>query len=93
MAHDLSQIHNVNREAVDELLRRYSQASVNFKIADVLLANAEFLARIIVSTSDTPITGIQMAQVMEEHMKRGLQVGFEAKGFNFGGALESGGRH
>ena len=46
MATDLSHLHTINRNAIDELIRRYSEASNNHSIADVVLANAEFTGRL-----------------------------------------------
>ena len=80
---------NISREAIDTLIRRYAEASNqgNFALQDVILANAEFMGRIIVNTCDTPISAVQMAQVVEEHVKRTLHAGLTAKGFNMGGEL------
>ena len=83
------ELFNLNREAIDTLIRRYTEASQqgNFSLADVIIANAEFMGRVIVNTCDTPISAIQMAQAFEDHIKRTLHAGMTAKGYNMGGEL------
>lgn len=79
-------LHNVKRDNVDRCLHNLTQAcnQGNYDLSEVLLAASEFLGRIIVDTCDTPISGIQMATVMEDHIKRTLQAGYAAKGYNMG---------
>lgn len=79
-------LHNVKRDNVDRCLHNLISASNqgNFDLAEVLLAASEFLGRIIVDTCDTPVSGVQMAAVMEDHIKRTLQAGYSAKGYNMG---------
>ena len=78
--------HTVNRDAVDALLRRFIETTNQgtFPVAVVILAAAEFLGRSIVETCETPVQGIQMAHVMEEHIKRALVAGYSSKGYNMG---------
>ncbi len=77
---------HVNREAIDRCMRHMMSAANqgNYEVHEVLLANAEMLGRIIVDTCDTPVSAIQMATVMEGHIKRTLQAGFSAKGYQMG---------
>jgi len=81
--------HNVNRAAMDHIIHGIAQVvgQGQYSLADVTLALAEFSGRMIVSACDTPISGIQMAQVFEDHIKRTLEAGFSAKGFNMHGAI------
>ena len=51
---------------------------------DVLLAASELLGRVIVDTCETPVSAIQMAEVMESHIKRTLQAGYTARGYSMG---------
>ena len=83
------ELFNLNRDAIDTLIRRYAEASNqgNYALQDVIIANAEFMGRIIVNTCETPISAVQMAQVVEEHVKRTLHAGMTAKGYNMGGVL------
>lgn len=79
--------HNISRAQMDEILRRYVQATSDgiFTTADVMLATAEFLGRIIVGMSDTPVAGMQAAQVASDHLVSTVRAGMAAKGFNMGG--------
>ena len=79
--------HNISRAQLDEILRRYVEATSNgiFTTADVMLATAEFLGRIIVGMSDTPVAGMQAAQVASDHLVSTVKAGMTAKGFNMGG--------
>ena len=79
--------HNVSRAQMDEILRRYVQATSNgvFTTADVMLATAEFLGRIIVDMCDTPVASMQAAQVASEHLVGTVKAGMTAKGFNMRG--------
>jgi hypothetical protein len=78
--------HNISREQMDEILRRYVQATSNgiFTTADVMLATAEFLGRIIVGMADTPVAGMQAAQVASDHLFNTVRAGMTAKGYNMG---------
>ena len=82
MATDLSHLHTINRNAIDELIRRYSEASNNHSIADVVLANAEFTGRLLVNLGDTPMQGYQLAQTLIDHLTNTLKAGYAAKGYN-----------
>lgn len=79
--------HNISRAQMDEILRRYVQATSNgvFATADVMLATAEFLGRIIVDMVDTPVAGMQAAQVASDHLVNTVRAGMTAKGYNMGG--------
>lgn len=61
---------NISRAQVDEIIRRYIEATNNgvFTSADVLIATAEYLGRIIVELADTPISGMQAAQIASDHL-------------------------
>ena len=80
------ELHNVNRAAMDRVIHNMAQVigQGQYELADVALALAEFMGRMIVSTCDTPISGIQLAQVLEAHIKRTLHAGYTAKGYNMG---------
>jgi hypothetical protein len=78
-------IHNVNREAVDRMIHHFTQATSGQNVADVLIATAEFTGRAIVATADTPVSGTQLAEVMENHIKDTLIAGYSAKGFSMHG--------
>ena len=79
--------HNISRAQMDEILRRYVQATSNgiFTTADVMPATAEFLGRTIVEMSDTPVAGMQAAQVASDHLVSTVRAGMTAKGYNMGG--------
>ena len=79
--------HNISRAQMDEILRRYVQATSNgvSTTADVMLATAEFLGRIIVDMCDTPVAGMQAAQVASDHLINTVRAGMTAKGYNMGG--------
>lgn len=79
--------HNISRAQMDEILRRYVQATSNgvFTTADVMLATAEFLGRIIVDMCDTPVASMQAAQVASDHLVETVKAGMTAKGFNMRG--------
>ena len=79
--------HNISRPQMDEILRRYVEATSNgiFTTADVLLATSEFLGRIIVGMADTPVSALQAAQVASDHVFTTVKAGMTAKGFNMGG--------
>jgi hypothetical protein len=79
--------HNISRPHMDEILRRYVEATCNgvFTTADVMLATAEYLGRIIVGMSDTPVAGMQAAQVASDHLVSTVKAGMTAKGYNMGG--------
>ena len=81
--------HTINRAAVDELLRRFVETTNHgtFPVAVVILAASEFLGRSIVETCETPVQGVQMAHVMEDHIKRTLLAGYSAKGYNMEGTI------
>lgn len=81
--------HDTNRQAMDQIIHHIAQivGQGRYTLADVTLALAEFSGRMIVSACDTPISGIQMAQVFEEHIKRTIEAGYIAKGYNMGGGL------
>lgn len=81
---DLGFLHTVNQQAVSDLIRRYSEASNGFDVANIVIANAEFLARLVVDMADTPVKGAQMAQLIQSHMAQTLIAGYTAKGFNTG---------
>lgn len=78
---------NISRAQMDEILRRYVEATSNgiFTTADVMLATAEYLGRIIVGMSDTPVAGMQAAQIASDHLFATMRAGMSAKGFNMGG--------
>ncbi len=79
---DLGFLHTINRQAVDDLIRRYSEVSNGFDLANVIVANAEFLARVVVEIADTPVKGAQVAQIIQSHMAQTLVAGYSHKGFN-----------
>ena len=81
--------HDVHRPAMDQIIHHIAQivGQGQYTLADVTLALAEFSGRMIVSACDTPISGIQMAQVFEDHIKRTLEAGYIAKGYNMSGGL------
>lgn len=83
-------IHDINRAAIDEVLRRFAEASAQgtFPVAVVILAAAEYLGRAIVETCETPVSGVQMATVMEDHIKRTLIAGYTARGYNMGESVQ-----
>lgn len=78
--------HTVNPQAIEQIVHqmRAMTGQGQYPLSDVLLGVAEYLGRVIVDVSDTPISGVQLAQVMEEHIKRTLMAGFSTKGFNMG---------
>lgn len=80
------EFHNVNRAAMDQVIHGMAQVIGNgqYQLSDVALGVSEFLGRMIVASCDTPVSGIQLAQVLEEHIKRTLHAGFTAKGYNMG---------
>ena len=80
--------HNVSRAQMDEILRRYVQATSNgvFTSGDVMMATAEYLGRIIVELADTPVAGMQRGADCHRppvrnrqggHVRQGLQHGRE----------------
>lgn len=79
-------LHNVNRNAIDRVINNLAQATGQgqYELADVAIALAEYMGRLIVATCDTPISGVQLASVMEDHIKRTLHAGYTAKGYNMG---------
>ena len=78
--------HNINQQAVQRIVSHLLSAinQGHHNTGDVLIAASELLGRIIVDTCETPISAIQMAEVMEKHIQRTLQAGYTAKGFNMG---------
>ena len=64
--------HNVNRQAIDQIVRQMAAMTGQgqYNLSDVLLGVTEYLGRIIVDAADTPVSGVQMAQVMESTAKR-----------------------
>ncbi len=80
------QLHNINRVAMDRVLSNLSHAvgQGQYELADVALALAEFMGRMIVNTCDTPISGVQLAAALEDHIKRTIHAGYTAKGYNMG---------
>lgn len=78
--------HNVNAQNVQQILKHLMSVlnQGSYGTGDVLIAASELLGRIIVDTCDTPVSGVQMAEVMEKHIKRTLQAGFTAKGYSMG---------
>lgn len=78
---------NISRAQMDEIIRRYMQATSNgiFTSADVMLATAEYLGRIIVELSDTPVAGMSAVQIANNHMVEVVRAGMSAKGFNMEG--------
>lgn len=79
--------HNVNRQAIDQIVRQMAAMTGQgqYNLSDVLLGVTEYLGRIIVDAADTPVSGVQMAQVMEEHLRQTLAAGYAGKGYNMGG--------
>jgi hypothetical protein len=79
--------HNVNRQAIDQIVRQMAAMTGQgqYNLSDVLLGVTEYLGRIIVDAADTPVSGVQMAQVMEEHLRQTLAAGYTSKGYNMGG--------
>jgi hypothetical protein len=80
------ELHNVNRASVDHVIHAMAQVvgQGQYSLADVAIAVSEFLGRMVVSSCETPISGVQMAQVLETHIKRTLHAGYTAKGYNMG---------
>lgn len=78
---------NISRAQMDEIIRRYMQATNNgiFTSADVMMATAEYLGRIIVELADTPVAGMSATQIASDHMFEVVKAGMSAKGFNMGG--------
>ena len=78
--------HNINAQSVQHIVRHLLSVinQGHYNTGDVLIAASELLGRIIVDTCETPISAIQMATVMEEHIKRTMYAGYTAKGFNMG---------
>lgn len=78
--------HNINAQNVQHIVTHLLSVinQGRYNTGDVLIAASELLGRIIVDTCDTPISAIQMATVMEDHIKRTLQAGYTAKGYNMG---------
>lgn len=84
------EMHNINRDAVDRIIHNMVQiiAQGQYNLADVAIAMAEFVGRMVVSYCDTPISGVQMAQVMENHIKQTLMAGYTAKGYSMGELIQ-----
>ncbi len=78
--------HNVNAHNVQHILRHLMSVlnQGQYNTGDVLLAASELLGRVIVDTCETPVSAIQMAEVMESHIKRTLQAGYTARGYSMG---------
>ena len=85
---DLGFLHTINPQAVSDLIRRYSEASSGFDIANIIISNAEFLARLVVEMADTPVKGAQLAQLIQNHMSQTLIAGYTAKGFSVGSEVQ-----
>ena len=81
--------HNVNRQAIDQIVRQMAAMTGQgqYNLSDVLLGVTEYLGRFIVDAADTPVAGVQMAQVMEEHLRQTLAAGYASKGYNMGGFM------
>ena len=81
--------HNVTRQAIDQIVRQMAAMTGQgqYNLSDVLLGVTEYLGHIIVDAADTPVAGVQMAQVMEEHLKSTLLAGYASKGYNMGGFM------
>lgn len=80
------ELYNINREAVDRCVHNMAQAVAQgqYSAAEVAIAVSEFMGRMVVSMCDTPVSGVQMATVMEDHIKRTLQAGYTARGYSMG---------
>ena len=74
--------HNVNRQAIDQIVRQMAAMTGQgqYNLSDVLLGVTEYLGRIIVDAADTPVSGVQMAQVMEQHLRQTLAAGYASQG-------------
>ena len=78
--------HNVNTQNVQRILGNFTSVinQGHYNTGDLLIAASELLGRIIVDTCDTPVSAVQMATVMEQHIQRCIYAGYTAKGFNMG---------
>lgn len=78
--------HNIDPGMVQWIVKRLNEAigEGQFSTGEVILGASEFLGRLIVSMSKTPVEGFQAAEIMENHIKATLVAGFTAKGFNMG---------
>jgi hypothetical protein len=79
-------IHNLDRKVIDDTLKRFIEVTAQgqLPVAAVLIAAAEFIGRAIVEVGDTPVQGVQLAQAIEDHIKRTLKAGYTAKGYDMG---------
>ncbi len=79
-------IHTVNKDAIARIVHGMCQVvgQGDYHNGDVALAIPEFMGRMIVSLCDTPVSGFQMAEIMEQHLKRTIVAGYTAKGFSCG---------
>ncbi len=75
--------HNVNpmkvEMAVKDILRMVGNGSMEH--GEVLLALSESLGRMIVNVCKTPIQMVEMANVVDAHLRRTIHIGAQAKGF------------
>lgn len=78
--------HDINPGNIQWVVTRLNDAIGNgqFSSGEVLIGAAEFLGRLIVGITESPVAGMQAAQEMENHIKRTMLSGYTARGFNMG---------
>jgi hypothetical protein len=78
--------HDINPGNVEWVAKKLNESLGNgqFSTGEVILGAAEFVGRMIVTVADTPVAGFNVAQVLEDHIKKTLVCGYTARGFNMG---------
>lgn len=75
------EVNSGNVQWVSHQVQR-ALAGGRFNTGEVIIGVSEVLGRAIVATADTPVQGMQCAQVCLDHIVRTLKAGFSAKGYN-----------
>lgn len=77
---------NVNEGNVQWVVRNVTQSlgDGRFSLGEILLGLTESLGRVVVSSCPTPVQGMQMVDVIQDHLRTTLKAGYSSKGFNTG---------
>ena len=76
--------HDVNNMRVEQAVAYLMRGMNGLPYSEALLASAEATGRLIVEVCSNPVQMMEMVQVVDDHIRRTISVGAQAKGFGVG---------
>lgn len=82
MSNNASHIVNPDNIARIAVTTMHDLGQGDFDKVEVVMGLSEAIARVVVDSSKTPVEGRDLLEVALAHLRKTMEVGFGAKGFN-----------